>query len=112
MESRYKKYIIIIPLGIVLFFLLGIIAILVWPDTISTGWQWWLISAFVILPMWYLGIHLDKKVFKVKGTLLKVKEKGKSLAVKAPDQFMKCPHCGMSVKIGSEYCGYCAEKVQ
>lgn len=112
MATKMTKYYIIIPLGIGLFLLLFLTlgpAIMVNEFLSSTFMQWWLISALVILPMAYLGVYLDRKVFKLTGTLAKSKKK--SIADKKPDEFMKCPHCGQSIKIGSEFCSYCSEKI-
>ncbi len=108
MEDKYKKYSIICPMGFLLFILLAIILL---PLTLSGGWQWWFIEAIVIIPMYVVGDYLDKKVFKVKGTFAKVKEKGVSLAEKDPDNFVKCPNCGMSVRKEAEFCSYCAQKI-
>jgi len=110
MQDKTKKYFIICPLGIVLFVILSLVMILIWPDA-DTFWQWWLIGALVIVPMYLVGDYLDKNVFKVKGSLARVKEKGISLVEKNPEDFMECPHCGMSVRKGAEFCGYCAGKI-
>lgn len=108
MEDKNKKYLIICPMGIGLLFLLILILM---PFNITGQWQWWLILATVVLPMYIVGDYLDKKVFKVKGTFAKVKEKGISLAEKDPNNFTKCPNCGMSVRREAEFCSYCAQKI-
>lgn len=97
-------------MGVGLFFLLAMIIFFIWPDA-NTFWQWWLIGFIVILPMYVVGDYLDKKVFKVKGTFAKVKEKGVSLAEKDPENFIKCLNCGMSVRKEAEFCSYCAQKM-
>ena len=112
MANKMTKFYIIIPLGILLFFVLFFTLgplILANEFLSSTFMQWWLITALVILPMAYLGFYLDRKVFKLSGTLAKSKKK--SIATKKPDEFMECPHCGQSIRIGSEFCGYCSEKI-
>ncbi|MFX1420323.1 MAG: zinc ribbon domain-containing protein [Promethearchaeota archaeon] len=108
MEDKYKKYTIICPMGIGLLILLTILLL---PLNITGQWQWWLIMATVILPMYIVGDYLDKRVFKVKGSLAKIKEKGVSLAEKNPNNFIKCPNCGMSVRKEAEFCSYCAQKM-
>lgn len=112
MATKKTKYFIIIPLGIGLYILLALtLGPLIMADEFwsQTQMQWWLIGAIVILPMAYLGVYLDRHVFKLTGTLLKTKEK--SIADKNPEEFMKCPHCDQSIRIGSEYCSYCSEKI-
>ncbi len=104
--KQHLKYIITIPLGIGLFILAILLAIVFGWDL--EQWMYYLIMGIVIIPMAFLGGYLDKK-FKAEGGLAKAAKAAKVAEVSG--DYVPCPNCKQPVKKGLEFCSYCGTKM-
>jgi hypothetical protein len=106
MNKQHLKYTITIPLGIVLFILMLLFAVVLSIDL--SEWFYYLLMFFVVIPTVVLGAYLDRK-FKVAGGLAKAAKA--AMVPQVSGDYVPCPHCKQPVKKGLEFCSYCGTKI-